>query len=107
MVLFNQARRFDDVGRFDRVRDLLHRDVVRGELVRIDDDMKLARLSSRDADDGHARQARELRTNYVSRDVAQAGLITLVGSEAVAGYGKDREGQPLDIANLRRGRQRG
>src|SRR5262245_24864229 len=106
MVLFDQAGRNDDVRFLDCFRDLLCRDVMRRQLLRINRDVKLARLAAGNAYDRDARQARELWSDDVGGDVCKRRLIAFVGGQAVADDGKDRERESLDVANFRGGRQR-
>ena len=78
MVLVDQSRRDDDVRVVDGIDDLLSRNVMRCQSLRVDRDMKLAQLSAGHADRGDPGQTRELRPHNVGRDIAQARLVAFV-----------------------------
>ena len=59
VILFNQTRRDDDVRILNRIDDLLTRNIVRDQSIRIDLYMKLACFAAGDTNDGHARQTRQ------------------------------------------------
>src|SRR4051812_6789712 len=101
MVLFDQAWRNNDVRVLDRINDLLTRNVVSCESRRIDDNVKLARLTARDTNDCNARQTCESRSQDVVSEITQTCLIASVGCEAIAGHREDCEREPLNISDLR------
>ena len=72
----------------------------------IDADMKLASFAAGNSDGGDTGQTSQTRPNNVIGNIPQTCLVTFVGNKAVTYDRKNREGQPLDIANSRSRRQR-
>src|SRR5258706_8172217 len=89
----------------DRINYLLDGNVVGDEPLGIDRDVKFTVLAAGYAYGRHSRQPGKLGTDGVVRDVAQTSEIARVRGQTVASYGKDGEGQPLNVINPGRGRQ--
>src|SRR5260370_4231678 len=78
MVLLDQTRRDDNVGVVDRIDNLLDRNVVGHQPVRIYSDVEFTHLAAGYSDGCDTRQASELRTDVVGCNIAQTSKVACV-----------------------------
>ena len=78
MVFIYQSRADDDVRIVHGVDNLLRRNVVGDQTIRIDSDVKLAYLTAGHSHGGDPWQTREPRANDIGSDVSQTCFVPVV-----------------------------